>query len=101
MPVTGHLGGAINLVFFAILIAGIFAWDRYQAGRLLNDWAYTEGCELIKTDFRFFQTGPFPPSGVGGRVVYRVKLSDREGKIREGWFRCGGLGSNHVEVRWD
>jgi hypothetical protein len=93
---------------FWILLIGIgcfadFIHTGVRAEQLLGEWAAGEGCELIESDRCFFETGPFLPFSKG--VVYRVKVSTVEGKIRSGWVRCGGwffgVMSDHTAVIWD
>jgi len=91
-------------LFVAIAIMGI-GWTFSRSRQLLDDWAATNGFQLISADYCWIRRGPFFWTTSKGQTVYRITAVDDEGERRTGWARCGsfwwGLWGSRVEVRWD
>ena len=82
MSIAGDWIGVIPFTAFAI---GISVWQIRWSRGVLEVWAAREGLELVASDHRLFETGPFFPLGWGSRSIFRVEAKDREGKPRDGW----------------
>jgi hypothetical protein len=95
--------GALWFLLFGVVAVGNFVYDTLRAEKLLAEWTAKEGFELIESHRSFFDKGPFMP--ISRAVVYRVKVRSPEGKIRNGWVRCGGwffgVSSDETAVIWD
>src|SRR5437762_2925342 len=94
----------------AILAFGLFAvvsiaWHFSRSRTLLERWAAENGYRILASEQRFLSGGPFFWTTSKGQTVYRVKVEDPAGRVRQGWVRCGswmfGLLSNKAEARWD
>ncbi len=91
--------------FFHILIlalVGLCIWNAYRSRFVLEQWAKAHEFEILYRKFRFFDRGPFLSTGMHN--VYYVRVRDREGNERSGWFKCGeywtGDMPGKVEVKW-
>ena len=89
-------------VIFAILV---MVWHYSQSRSVLEQWAAENSYRILSAEHRHLVRGPFFWTTSKGQTVYRVKVEDSSGRIREGWVRCGswvfGLLSDKVQVRWD
>ncbi|MEK7953320.1 hypothetical protein [Luteolibacter soli] len=95
--------GVLWVLLFVAVALGNFIYDTLRGEKLLGEWATKEGCEIIESQRSFFDKGPF--MSISRAVVYRVKVSSPDGKIRSGWVRCGGwffgTSSDDTAVIWD
>ena len=95
------------LFFLALIVVAVLAtsWRGSRGRDLLAGWAAREGYELESADYCWFWHGPFWWRSGKGQVVYRVVVRDREGVVRRGYVRLGGmflgLLSDEVAVIWD
>ncbi|HYF64291.1 MAG TPA: hypothetical protein VD886_15825 [Herpetosiphonaceae bacterium] len=92
-----------------IVIIGIavmsMVWQSGRSEDLIDGWARANNLTIVSKEARSFLRGPMFWSTAKGQTVYRITVSDQQGRRRDGWIRCGGrwmgLHSDHVEVRWD
>jgi hypothetical protein len=95
----------LPLALFFIAAAAAIAWHCTRSRSILEQWAADNGFELLSSENRTFFRGPFFLTTSKNQTVYYVKVRDREGKVRQGWVRCGGLFlglmSDAAEVRWE
>jgi hypothetical protein len=97
------LVGLISALFaYAI---GVTIWTRGRVENMLNRWASDEGYEVLESESCWFLRGPFFWTTSRGQRVYRVVVRTREGRVRQGWVRCGSFGwgilKDKVEARWE
>jgi hypothetical protein len=99
------LGMAMLLAAFAVLAILRLFWRSNRSKTLLDQWAQANGYKLLSAQSRHLSRGPFFFTTSKGQTVYRIRVEDTEGNIREGYARCGswigGLLSDKVDVRWD
>jgi hypothetical protein len=83
-----------------LVLSKTFHWFRSRF--LLEQWARSNGFELLKMSIPWFKSTPFYTSN--RQEVYQIIVRDHSGQERSGWARCGGfwLGflANEVEVKW-
>ncbi len=88
-----------------ILLIAHKAWFALRSRTVLEQWAETNGYEILHAERRDFFLGPFFWTSPNGQTVYYVRVQDRVGLERSGWIRCGGLWatffSEEAEVRWE
>jgi hypothetical protein len=86
------------------LIAAILIFHFSRARSILQQWAESNGYEILSSEHRFFG-GPFWWRKSKGQEVYYVTIRTSDGQQKRGWVRCGGwwLGifSNNADVKWD
>ena len=98
---------AAGLLVTAIVVFGIsgIVWTFSRSHRLLEEWASSNGYDLISAHFCWIRRGPFFWTTSKGQTVYRIIARDEDGERLTGWARCGsfwwGLWGSKVEVRWD
>lgn len=102
------LGGPVSILAFAIgipLLIVYLAWYYSRSHSILEQWAETNGYTILHSEYKRFFRGPFFWSTSKEQAVYYVKVRNRDGRLRCGWVRCGGLlvgmFSSKVEVEWD
>jgi hypothetical protein len=102
MDAVFPLLGMIALVVFAV---AIMAWHYSRARSVLEEWAGTNGYEILSSERRWFRRGPFWWSTSRGQEVCYVTVRTSDGQVKRGWVRCGnwffGLLMNDAAVRWD
>jgi hypothetical protein len=102
---NGDGAQALAFVAFALFFVVSIAWHFSRSRTLLERWSDENGYRILAAQQRFLSRGPFFWTTSKGQTVYRVKVEDRAGRVREGWVRCGswlfGLLSNKAEARWD
>jgi hypothetical protein len=99
---------AAVVLFGGVLALGIFMF-RFQQQRgeeLLEAWAARQGYRLLSREpANPPGTGPMHRSASNKQVMYRVRVSDDAGQVREGTVRVGapatGVLSDEVSVEWD
>ena len=93
------------ILVLVILVVLSTSWHSSRGRELLDGWAAREGYVLETAEYCWFGRGPFWWRSGKGNVVYRVVARDREGVVRHGYVRCGGmflgLLSDEVAVAWD
>jgi hypothetical protein len=93
--------GIVIFVAFGVAML-IFHFSRAKS--ILEQWAETNGFELLSSERRWFG-GTFWWRKSKGQEVYYVTIRTPDGQIRKGWVRCGGwfLGilSDQADVEWD
>jgi cell division protein FtsW (lipid II flippase) len=97
--------GAAPVVFFVVMAGLYLAWHFARSRSLLQRWAASNGYEIIHSELRDLQRGPFLGSGSAKQSVYYVRVRGQDGRERSGWIRCGGFWSGllsvKTEVRWE
>lgn len=96
------------LIFAAVLLIGLSAgftyWKFTRSRILLEQWAHRNEYSIVKSERRSIVTGPFVWTSSRNQTIYFVTITDKTGKRRNVWVRCGGyyLGalSDEVDVRW-
>lgn len=82
---------------------GSYLWKRYLGNQIVENWLGENGYELIESDYRLLQRGPF--SLLGKQAVFRITVRIPGADVRSGWLGCGGhflgLLSNRTEIIWD
>jgi hypothetical protein len=90
---------------FVIVAVVAVMWHYSRGSSLLEQWASRHGYRIVRREYRNFFKGPFFWTSSKDQVVYYVTVEDEQGRIRNGWVRCGGyffgLLSDNVEVQWD
>ena len=89
----------IWIVIIVVLVTCLKVWGHR---RQFCNWAEAMGFDVVSTRFEFFHVGPYTIRSKH-QTVFRIKVSDVDGRIREGWACCGGfwLGLPKVDVTWD
>lgn len=95
---------AAPALIIAVAIGSVF-WAQSRGQSMLETWAHQNGYELLSREECWFFRGPFFWTSSKGQKVYKVTVSEAEGRVRHGYVRCGsfwlGLWSDNVDVRWD
>lgn len=95
----------VLLLFFIALAAAGICWNFSRSQTIIEEWAASQGYEIVHSEYRWFFRGPFSWFTSDGQTVYFVTVRDCNGIERSGFLRCGGyffgLFSNKAEVRWD
>ena len=90
----------IGVVFLAAILSIHFS----RARSILEQWAESNGYEIVSSEHRFLG-GPFWWRKSKGQEVYYVTIRTSDGQLKRGWVRCGGwwLGilTNKADVEWD
>lgn len=99
-------GGQILVAALVIILVVVsLFWNISRSRSILDDWAESEGVEILGREYRNVFRGPFFWTTAKGQTVYHVRVRYPDGRERTGWVRCGGwflgLMSDHAEVRWD
>lgn len=93
----------IGIAVTALTVASI-AWHFSRSQAMLEQWAATNGFEILHSEYRHVFRGPFVWTTSKYQAVYYVRLRDRHGAERTAWVRIGGwilgLLSRKTEVRW-
>lgn len=98
-----QLVAALGLV--AAVLAGFVAWIVLFIRRglsRLRRWAAENGFQIVSVNRQGMNVGG-PFRGLGNnrdRVVFLVRVRDREGKERVGWVRLPVRFGKQAEVRW-
>ena len=105
MLAARHEMQGLVLLGAAVLAVVLIVWHFSRSRGLLEQWAAQNGYRLLSSEYRWMARGPFFWSTGKGQTVYRVRVQDRSGQVRDGWVKCGGfflgLLSDAVKVRWD
>lgn len=81
----------------AFLGIGIYVlyWFERQAEEIcvlmMTRWLKRDNLELVESSRRWFHCGPFSWGIRLPQRVFRIKVKEPSGDIREGWACCGGL----------
>ena len=100
------------LLGFMVLLAGVVAlavWSvvrgETRASEMLEQWLRDNDFQLLQKSTPWIKDNPFFLSSNRSQKVFKVSVRDRDGKIRQGWVRCGhalaGVAVSQVEVKWD
>jgi len=101
------MNGIPILLVLVVAIIGFlsWAWRTSRAQDMVDQWAATNGLQVLSRERRTFRRGPFFFRTGKGQEVYYVTAQDQAGNIRRGYVRCGGwvLGmmSDQVSVEWE
>src|SRR5690348_556459 len=104
-----HMRGEQFLCFPFIVALGfiLFAVSLEQGHKIIRDWARENNCDLIDSNYSWFNFGPFFFRASKSQMVYTITVRDLgTGSIRYGWARCGNwfwgvLGSDEIKVILD
>jgi len=81
--------------YFVILgIATIFVVLvlMFARGRqVLDTWAKENEYEILVSDFRFFNRGPYQWTLFGKQWVFHVTVRASDGSIKTGYVKCGSF----------
>lgn len=88
------------------LIVLMAVWHVRRSKAILHRWIETNGYELLESRINWLNQGPFFWTSSSGQTVYYIKVVNlSDGRVRQGWVRCGsfwwGALSMKAEVRWD
>lgn len=94
------------MLLFAALVMALNIWLLVlQPKAILDEWAASQGFEVVHSERRWLFLGPFSWFTPENQAVYHVTVRDANGIERSGFLRCGGfflgLFSKKAEVRWD
>jgi len=93
------------IVLAVVFMIASAIWYYRRAQSLLQRWADENGLQIMASQHRILDRGPFFWTTGRGQVVYYVTVVDAAGRTRRGYVRCGsfwgGLLSDKTEVRWD
>jgi hypothetical protein len=90
-----------------IIVIGVvsFIWGILHGNALVVRWAAANGFRVVSSQYKHFLRGPFGWMSSRGRVIYRITVEDRKGRMRSARVRCGswwiGMLGNGIEVCWD
>jgi hypothetical protein len=80
-------------------------WTISRSRSILENWAARNGFQIEDAHLCWLWRGPFFWTSSKGQAVYRVIIYDAEGRMRQGWVRCGnfwwGIFVDEADVRWD
>ncbi len=97
--------GAAPVLFFVIGVGIYLAWYFFRSKSLLQKWAAANGYEILHSEFKELDRGPFSRTGSAKQAVYHVRIRNRDGQERSGWVRCGGywigILNDKTEVQWE
>jgi hypothetical protein len=107
-PLATQDGGAFVLILAPVAIALIIAqlvWRSRRKKTILQNWAASQGFQLIEYEERRLARGPFFFTTAKGQSVFRIAVQYPDGATATGWAKLGtwafGLLSDAVNVRWD
>ena len=95
------------LILFAAIVGGIalMAWTFSRARQILEQWAQSNGYQILSSEFRWLRKGPFFWTSSQYQMIYYVTVQTPTGDVRSGWVRCGGfwlgLFTDQAQVRWE
>ena len=82
-----------------------FYWQHYRCEEILKSWAEDYGYEILSKERSWVWKGPFFFWTSEGQAVFLVTVRTKDGRVRNGWVRCGGwflgIWRNQAEARWD
>lgn len=86
-----------GIVLFVIALFGFLILDnKYQEQRVF-DWAEMHGYRVLEIQESVFdQSSPFPKKD-DDSPIYKVRVRDKKGVIRNIWFHLGKV----LDQRWD
>lgn len=99
-----------SLFIFVLLIIAILGIAMAITGignaeGLVEQWAATNGYQLLECEQRWLRSGPFFFTKSKSQRVFRIVVSDQEGNVLRGYAKCGGwflgMWSEQIQVRWD
>lgn len=94
------------LIVVVVAAAGLgIVWHVSRSRSLLENWAASNGYQILAYERRHFRRGPYFFRSSKGHEVFYVSLRDESGRRRNAYVRCGGwmvgLLSDSVDVEWD
>lgn len=102
---SGDAGNVLIIAGVVIVAIISIVWHFSRSRSLLEQWAAENNYRILSSEYRNLVRGPFFWTTSKGQTVYRVRVQDSTGRVRDGWVRCGGwfigLLSDQVQVRWD
>ncbi len=96
---------AFYLIFIVAIVVISTMWSRSRSNDIIDQWAQTQGFQVVSREERTFFRGPFFWRAGKNQTVYYVQVRDAQGELRTAWLRCGGMWagllSDQVEVEWE
>ena len=89
-----------------LLVVGLAIYGTLARSReILEAWARGEGYRLLGAERAWLWRGPFWLRSSNSQHVFRIRVEDEDGAVREGYARVGGwffgIFTDAVAVRWD
>ncbi len=98
----------IGLAFFLVLLAGwwMYRWQYDTAERVLREWAEQQQLTVLERDLANTPySGPANRYASNKQVIYRIKVRDHSGRVRQGVAKIGtekcGTLQPQIEVKLD
>jgi hypothetical protein len=92
-------------ITFVTLVILLVRWHYLRCGRIVNQWAESNGYELLSVERRLLCPASFFWTLNRWKQVYFVKVRKPDGEIQCGWVRCGDFilptFADSIEVCWD
>lgn len=86
-------------------LAGLTPWTMNRVSELADRWARNNRYQIVRSEYRSWNEGPFRWRSSGSQVVQRITVLDRYGRERSGYLRSGhhffGVWDDTVVVEWD
>jgi hypothetical protein len=93
----------IFLICAVVAIVG-WVWSAARVNKIVDTFARDHNLTVLNRNSPWFSLDPFVLFAGKTRLVYRLKVQDREGNIRHAMLRAGGrwsgLTSDEYEVKW-
>ena len=87
---------------FPILLISILFIESHRSKAVIQKWAENNRYKLIQKKQAFGDVGPF--KWAVNQRVYRIKVEDENGSVRNGYACCGGfvtgIFSDRIEVKF-
>ena len=107
-PLATQDGGGFLLILGPLAVALLvaqFVWRSRRKKTILENWAASQGFQLIECEERWLSRGPFFFTTARGQAVFRIVVQYPDGATATGWAKLGtwafGLLSDAVNVSWD
>lgn len=98
---------SLGLLIIVLIFAFVNIAERpAKSEAMIREWAAANGYEILgMAEAQFTGRGDFFWSTSRGQSVYKILVTDKDGRQRRGRIRCGsmwwGLSEKQTEVRWD
>ncbi len=99
------VGGMLVFVLLAMIVGFLWWWHFTRSRNMVEQWARSNGLELIGAERRFLRRGTYWWRTGKGQEVFHITVRDSSGQVRRGYVRVGGwflgLLSDQIDVEWD
>ena len=93
----------LAIVFLAISIF-FRIWKTTRYNQIAQNWAKKEKLEILTSEHKYWNRGPFFKTTSKGQSILYVETSDKKGNIRKGHLLCGGFWGgvlqNKATIKW-